>query len=110
MALISKISNPQKPSDFRPISLLGCLYKILAKILLARLRKVMNSIICPNQSAFLSGRNILDGVVIINGVVDFTKKANKNGFIFKVDFEKAYDSVNWKFLDYMMRRFSMCLK
>lgn len=54
----------------------------------------MNSVIAPSQSAFLQGRNILDGVVIINEVVDFAKKAKKKCFIFKVDFEKAYHSVN----------------
>lgn len=107
LALIPKCSNPQGLRDYRPISLLGSIYKILAKILASRLRVCMNSIIAPNQFAFLPARNILDGAVIINEVVDFAKKSKRKCLIFKVDFEKAYDSVNWNFLDYMMRRFGM---
>lgn len=97
MALIPKTTCPQGLADFRPISLLGCTYKILTMMLVSRLRAIMNYIISDNQSAFIPGRNLLDGVVIINEVVD-----NQSVFIFKVDFEKEYDMVNWSFLDYMM--------
>lgn len=107
LALIPKCGNLQRLGDFRAISLLGCLYKILAKLLVARLRRVLSSIIATTQSAFLPKRNILDGAVVINEVVGFTKKTRKPCLIFKVDFEKAYDSVNWKFLEYMMYRFGM---
>lgn len=110
LALIPKIDNLQKLGDFRPISLLGCLYKILAKLLASRLRKVMDLIIGLYQSAFLAKRNILDGVIVINEAVDYARKSGKECFILKVDFEKAYDSVNWKFLDYMMGRFGLCNK
>ncbi|MCH84850.1 RNA-directed DNA polymerase (Reverse transcriptase) [Trifolium medium] len=88
--------------DFRPISLLGSLYKLLAKV---RLSKVMDSIISSNQSAFIKGRFLGDGVVVVNEVVDLAKRSKKECVIFKVDFERAYDSVSWGFLDYMMARF-----
>lgn len=52
LALFPKCDNPQRLGDYRPISLLGCLYKILAKILAARLRRVLSYIIAPNQFAF----------------------------------------------------------
>lgn len=107
LALVPKYSNPQDLIEFRPISLLGSIYKILAKILAARLKMVLKPVISPNQSAFLPERNILDGVVIINEVVDFVNKTKKKCLILKVDFEKAYDSVNWSFLEYMMRRMGM---
>jgi hypothetical protein len=58
-----------------------------------------------NQSAFIKGRLLVDGVLVINEVVDWVKKAKKKCLIFKVDFVKAYDSVSWSFLDYMLRRF-----
>jgi len=45
IALISKTDNPQKLNDFRPISLVGSIYKILAKIIANRLRHVIGSII-----------------------------------------------------------------
>lgn len=94
VALVPKCNNPQGLGEYRPIALLGCLYKILAKMLATRLKRVLNGVIDLNQSAFLPGRNILDGVVIINEVVDYARQAKKKCLIFKLDFEKAYDSVN----------------
>jgi hypothetical protein len=110
VTLIPKVSSPSSLSDFRPISLLGCLYKIISKVLASRLAKVMDSIIAKNQSAFIKGRQLVDGVLIVKEVVDWVKKAKKECMIFKVDFEKAYDSVDWGFLDYMLRRFGFCEK
>jgi hypothetical protein len=57
VALIPKVNSPFTLGDFRPISLLGCLYKLIAKVLAARLAKVMPSLVALNQSAFIKGRN-----------------------------------------------------
>jgi hypothetical protein len=105
IALIPKISNAHAIPNFRPISLLGSVYKVVAKVLASRLRVVMGKLISRNQSAFIKGRLLVDGVLTINEVVDYAKRAKKKCLILKVDFEKAYDSVNWKFLEYMLRRF-----
>ena len=104
VTLIPKVSSLLALKDFRPISLLGCLYKLLAKVLASRLAKVMDSIISPSQSAFLKGRNLVDGVLEVNELVDFAKKSNRQTLILKVNFEKAYDLVDWGFLVYMLRR------
>jgi exonuclease III len=105
ITLIPKVPNPHSISEFRPISLLGSLYKIVAKVLATRLGSVMEKIISKNQSAFIKGRLLVDGVLTINEVVDLAKRSKGECMIFKVDFEKAYDSVNWKFLEYMLGRF-----
>jgi hypothetical protein len=110
VTLIPKVSSPSSLSEFRPISLLGCLYKIIAKVLAKRLAKVMDNIISTNQCAFIKGRNLVDGVLVVNEVVDWVKKAKKECIIFKVDFEKAYDSVDWGFLKYMLQRCGFCGK
>nr|GFA95172.1 putative RNA-directed DNA polymerase, eukaryota [Tanacetum cinerariifolium] len=97
ITLIPKVSNPLFIKDYRPISLFGLHYKIVAKILSNRLSKVINSIISLEQSAFISGRQILDGPLILSEIIDWYKKRKKKLMLFKVDFEKAFDSVNWKY-------------
>ncbi|CAL5355041.1 unnamed protein product [Camellia sinensis] len=104
ITLIPKKDNPIGLTDYRPISLVGSTYKILAKLLAKRLKSVMPFIISEPQSAFLSGRNILDGVLIANEVVEGWKKAKKKGVLIQLDFEKAYDSINWGFLFSMLKK------
>ncbi|PNX64423.1 cysteine-rich receptor-like protein kinase, partial [Trifolium pratense] len=70
IAQISKVDSPQRSNDFRPISLVGCLYKILAKVLANRLRLVIGSVISEAQTAFVKDRQILDGILVANEVVD----------------------------------------
>jgi hypothetical protein len=110
LTLVPKVKSPQCLGDFRPISLLGCIYKLLAKVLAARLASVIGPLIAETQSAFLKGRQLVDGVVVVNEVIDSAKKNGKECLILKVDFEKAYDSVDWGFLDYMLRSFGFCDK
>ena len=91
ITLLPKVSNPIHIHDFRPISLIGIHYKIVAKILENRLSKVVGKLVSHEQSAFISGRQILDGPLMLNEVIDWYKKRHKKMLIFKVDFEKAYD-------------------
>jgi hypothetical protein len=102
IALIPKVDNPQSLNEFRPISLVGSLYKILAKVLANRLRMVLGSVISDSQSAFIKGRQILDGILVANEIVDEARKCKKELLLFKVDFEKAYDSIDWNYLDEVM--------
>lgn len=110
VALIPKVASPISLKVLRPIYLLGSLYKILSKVLAKRLAGVMNSIISSSQSAFIKGRNLVDGVLVVNEIVDFAKRAKRQCLILKVDFEKAYDSMDWSFLVYMMTRFGFPTK
>ncbi|GAU41193.1 hypothetical protein TSUD_26180 [Trifolium subterraneum] len=106
IALIPKVDSPQCLNDFQPISLVGCLYKILAKVLANRLRLVIGSVISESQTAFVKDRQILDGILIANELVDEARKSKKELMLFKVDFEKAYDSVDWGYLDAVIGRMS----
>lgn len=91
--------------DFRPISLIGSMYKIIAKILTNRLVGVLGDIVNEVQSAFIAKRKILDGSFILNEVMQWRRIKKKQALIFKVDFEKAYDSVRWDFLDDVLYKF-----
>lgn len=104
-ALIPKIPDANLVKDFRPISLIGSLYKIIAKILANRLVGVLGDIVNEVQSAFVADRQILDGPFILNDVIQWCKTKKKQSLLFKVDFEKAYDSVRWDFLDDILKKF-----
>ncbi|GKV17381.1 hypothetical protein SLEP1_g27896 [Rubroshorea leprosula] len=104
IVLIPKVDNPQKIEEFRPISLVGVMYKIIAKLLAHRLSSILNGVIGENQMAFIGGRQLADSVVIANETIDEAQKRKQARFVIKLDFEKAYDKVCWAFLDYMMLR------
>ncbi|GKC55783.1 RNA-directed DNA polymerase, eukaryota [Tanacetum coccineum] len=104
IALILKILDANMVKDFRPISLIGSLYKIIAKIWANRLVGVLGDIVNEVQSAFIAERQILDGPFILNEVLQWCKMKRKQSLIFKVDFEKAYDSVRWDFLDDILKK------
>ncbi|KAJ9671271.1 hypothetical protein PVL29_027318 [Vitis rotundifolia] len=104
IAMVPKKSQTFKISDYRPISLVTSLYKIIAKIFSGRLRKVLHETISGFQGAFVEGRHILDAVLIANEVVDEKRRSGEEGVVFKIDFEKAYDHVDWGFLDHVLQR------
>lgn len=74
ICLILKTENPQKGDEFRPISFIVSAYKIIAKTLSIRLSKVIESVASENQSAFIKGRHIMDGILILNEAMDEAKK------------------------------------
>ncbi|GJR68655.1 RNA-directed DNA polymerase, eukaryota [Tanacetum coccineum] len=105
VALIPKILDPKIVSDYRPISLIGSLYKVITKILATRLSSVISSLISDVQSAFLPNRQILDGPFILSELLSWCKFKYNQAMVFKVDFAKAYDSIRWDYLDDVLNSF-----
>ncbi|GJV20643.1 RNA-directed DNA polymerase, eukaryota [Tanacetum coccineum] len=105
VALIPKNSDPKFVTDFRPISLIGCLYKVVTKILALRLLKIISGLISDVQTAFVPGRQILDGPFIINELLAWCKHYKHQAMVFKVDFAKAYDSIRWDYLMDVLKSF-----
>ena len=104
LVLIPKNAGAEDLRDFKPISLVGSLYKWLAKVLAYRLKKVIGKVVSKAQGAFVEGRQILDAVLIANEAIDSVLKNNENGIMCKLDIEKAYDNVDWAFLLTIMQK------
>jgi hypothetical protein len=94
ITLLPKEKEVKKIQQFRPICMLNVSFKIFTKVLANRLTSVACRITMPSQSAFLPGRHILDGVVVLHETIHELKRRKQNGVILKLDFEKAYDKVN----------------
>jgi hypothetical protein len=104
LTLIPKVKGATNIKQYRPICLLNVVYKIITKTLTLRLNNIADKIISPTQSAFVLGRYILDGVVVIHEVLHELAKSKQSGIILKLDFEKAYDKVRWYFLEEVLAK------
>ncbi|GJV41020.1 retrovirus-related pol polyprotein from transposon TNT 1-94 [Tanacetum coccineum] len=105
IALIPKVSYAKMVKDFRPISLLGSLYKIIAKLLANHPVHVLGDIVNEVQYAFVANRQILDGPFIINEAPSMGQiKTINRSMIFKVDYREAYNRIDGNFLDDVLKK------
>ena len=93
-----------KLKEFRPISLTSGIYKIIAKALANRMRRVVDRVISKPQNVFVKVREITDSVLIASECLDSHLSSGEPGLLCKLDMEKAYDHIDWKFLLYLLRR------
>ena len=108
--LITLIPKKNKPQQFlknwRPISLLNCDYKIAAKAVATRMKRVLPDIINNDQTGFLKGRSIGENVRLLNSVISYAEQQNIPGMLLFIDFEKAFDTLDWKFLEKTLRLYN----
>lgn len=99
LVLIPKLSNASKAADFRPISCLNTLYKVISKLLAKRLQQILSKVISSSQSAFMPGRLLGENVLLATEIVHgYNRKNIDPRAILKVDQRKAFDSVRWDFI------------
>jgi hypothetical protein len=99
ITLLPKQKEVKDIKQFRPICLLNVSFKIFTKLAVNR----MTEIISPSQTAFMPGRNTIEGVVILYETIHKLHRKKMNGVILKLDFEKSYEKVNWSFLHQTLR-------
>ncbi|KAF3796532.1 reverse transcriptase-like protein [Nymphaea thermarum] len=102
ICLIAKKPNAIRIEDYRPISLCNTIYKVIAKILVIRMRDVIMRLVQRNQAAFSKGRQIQDNILWANEMANSKDFWSKGGCFLKLDLSKAYDRVSWKFLQNSM--------
>ena len=83
--------------------MLNVSFKIFTKVATNRINAVAGSVVQPSQTAFIPGRNIMEGVMILHETIPELHTKNLNCVLFKIDFEKAYNKVNWSFLQQVLR-------
>lgn len=100
ITLIPKCSNPESISNYRPISLCNFVYKIVTKLIVARIRPMLSDLISPYQTAFVPGRKGVDNAVIVQKLIhSMSRKKGIGGLVaIKIDLEQAYDCLEWSFI------------
>ena len=95
----------QELKNWRPITLLNCDYKIASKAIASRLKAVLQNLIDNDQTGFLKGRSIAENICLINNVISYTETKNIPGLLLFVDFEKAFDTIEWAFVEKTLQHF-----
>ena len=108
IVLIPKIQGPETIGNYRPISLCNSVYKIVTKIIIARIRPHLGRLVSPYQAAFVPGRRGVDNTIIIQELIHTIGRAKgRTGYMaIKLDLEKAYDKLEWSFIREMLIRFN----
>ena len=107
--IITCIPKGDKPREFlknwRPISLLNVVYKIGSACIANRIKKVLPELIHDDQTGFVPGRYIGDNLRLLYDIIDYLQKENLPGLLVSIDFEKAFDSVDWTFMEKVLKHF-----
>uniref|UniRef100_A0A8I6WIN8 Reverse transcriptase domain-containing protein n=1 Tax=Hordeum vulgare subsp. vulgare TaxID=112509 RepID=A0A8I6WIN8_HORVV len=104
ITLIPKVVGASDIRQFRPITVINVVARIFAKVCATRLSPVAERIAHPLQSAFLKGRRIHDGILALHEIVHEVASKALKGVFLKLDFQKAYDRLDWSFLRLVMER------
>ncbi|GJV17869.1 hypothetical protein Tco_1363192 [Tanacetum coccineum] len=106
IALIPKVKSPTRVNDYRSISCCNVLFKCISKIIANRIKHNLKFLISPNQSVFIPSRSITDNILLTQELMhNYHLDRGTPRCAFKVDIQKAYDTVDWEFLRRILHGF-----
>jgi exonuclease III len=105
LALIPKEGQANRPKQYRPIALCNVIYKLLTKVIARRLKPILPTIISPEQSGYVEGRQILDSIILAHEVIHSLQKTKTPGMLLKLDISKAFDKLSWEYMKAMLIAF-----
>ncbi|GJV05024.1 uncharacterized protein Tco_1338593 [Tanacetum coccineum] len=99
LALLPKVPTPTRINDYRLISCCNVIYKVISKLITNRIKEGLQDIVSDNQLAFVPGRSISDNILITQELMhNYHLNKGPPRCAFKIDIQKSYDTVDWKFL------------
>ena len=101
-----KITLFNKKKNWRPISLLNTSYKLISTCITNRLLPLLKKLISPEQKGFLEGKSINECTRLMYDIIISCKEQQQNSLILLVDFEKAFDSISWSFINDSLKKFN----
>nr|XP_051211161.1 uncharacterized protein LOC127328612 [Lolium perenne] len=104
ITLIPKVVGATDIRQFRPITVINVIQRLFSKVCAVRLAPVMEQITHQYQFAFLKGRHIHDGILALHEIVHEVRSRHQRGVFLKLDFQKAYDRLDWSFLRQVLQR------
>ncbi|KAJ4755830.1 RNA-directed DNA polymerase (reverse transcriptase)-related family protein [Rhynchospora pubera] len=104
VTLIPKSAEPQTPAEYRPISVGNIFYRLVMKLIANRLRPHLTKVISKEQNAFVKWRSIADNIILVKEILHYFTLASfkKQAFLLKADVNKAFDKLDWNFLQRAM--------
>ena len=105
ISLTPKEEDTSSPDKFRPIALCNVIYKFISKFIANRLKPLLPLLVSPDQSGYVEGRKILDGIIHTHEIIHSLKHTKQAGMILKIDLSKAFDKLSWTYIQKVLSAF-----